>query len=190
MDNRIKKILDVDWREVKDFQPENFKVPYHGEKIKQSILKYGFSVPFAVWEKDGSYYCIDGHLRREILYELQHEGFKVPSTLPAYVLECADEKEAAEMLLEVFNTKSNPINYDILEMWSDSIGFDVDFGNLHMEMDVDVVDDVKEEKEHEDKHSITLNYVEDDYHQVKDALLKIAKSPEDAVWKLCFKTEK
>ena len=32
--------------------------------------------------------------------------------------------------------------------------------------------------------TITLKYTEDEYHIVKDALLKLAATPEQAIWKL------
>ena len=35
-----------------------------------------------------------------------------------------------------------------------------------------------------DLMSITLKYTEDEYHIVKDALLKLASTPEQAIWKL------
>ena len=35
-----------------------------------------------------------------------------------------------------------------------------------------------------DSMTITLKYTEDEYHIVKDALLKLASTPEQAVWKL------
>ena len=50
-----------------------------------------------------------------------------------------------------------------------------DYSDKNQEVDVD---------EFEDKMIIKLQYVEDEYHIVKDALLKIAPTPEQAVFKL------
>lgn len=66
------------------------------------------------------------------------------------------------------------------EDWEDWIGQDietepdqVDYSDKNKEIDVDDFDD---------KMVIKLNYTEDEYHQVKDALLKVAQTPEAAIW--------
>jgi len=52
---------------------------------------------------------------------------------------------------------------------------DVDYSEKNKEIDVD---------DFEDKICIKLEYTSDDYELVKNALLKIAATPEQAVWKL------
>ena len=52
---------------------------------------------------------------------------------------------------------------------------DIDYSDKNKEIDVD---------EFDDKMIIKLQYVEDEYHLVKDALLKIASTQEQAVYKL------
>ena len=51
----------------------------------------------------------------------------------------------------------------------------IDYSGKNKEIDVD---------DYDDKMIIKLKYVEDEYHTVKDALLKIAATPEQAVYKL------
>lgn len=41
------------------------------DRIKKSIMKYGFSFPFFVWEHNGFNYVLDGHGRRIALESLQ-----------------------------------------------------------------------------------------------------------------------
>jgi len=49
------------------------------------------------------------------------------------------------------------------------------FGDKNKELSLDDVTD---------SMTITLKYTEDEYHIVKDALLKLASTPEQAIWKL------
>ena len=43
LENRIYKTELIEWQQVKDLQPENIKIPYNYEYIKQSIIKYGIA---------------------------------------------------------------------------------------------------------------------------------------------------
>ena len=72
---------------------------------------------------------------------------------------------------------ANEWNSEDLDKWGlDVPTFDSqDYSDKNQEVDVD---------EFEDKMIIKLQYVEDEYHIVKDALLKIAPTPEQAVFKL------
>ena len=72
---------------------------------------------------------------------------------------------------------ANEWNSEDLDKWGlDVPGFDSqDYSDKNQEVDVN---------EFEDKMIIKLQYVEDEYHIVKDALLKIAPTPEQAVFKL------
>jgi hypothetical protein len=50
-----------------------------------------------------------------------------------------------------------------------------DYSDKNKEIDVDDLDGIM---------TIKLNYTEDEYWEVKEKLLKIAQTPEQAVWKL------
>ena len=52
---------------------------------------------------------------------------------------------------------------------------EVDYSDKNKELTLDDVTDLM---------SITLKYTEDEYHIVKNALLKLASTPEQAIWKL------
>lgn len=70
------------------------------EKLKRSILKYGFTAPIFVWESGGDYYILDGHQRLKALLSLREEGYDIP-LLPVAYIEAASEREAAEKLLYI-----------------------------------------------------------------------------------------
>lgn len=64
------------------------------EKIKASILKYGFSFPVFVWELN----ILDGHQRLAAVKELIEEGHEIDA-IPIVRIIAKNEKEAAEKLL-------------------------------------------------------------------------------------------
>jgi hypothetical protein len=158
MKDRIKKSIKIDWQKIKPLQPENVKLPYNTQHLKKSLLKYGFSLPFYVWESEGEYYCIDGHHRLDVLNELIAEGHKVPKELNAVEIEAKDRKEAISILVSVFNQKSNPFaeeyliefleveNIDIQEVSIESVNVVQDFSkgldfNNMTDNDVDIEGD-------------------------------------------------
>ena len=70
-------------------------------------------------------------------------------------------------------------NWDVEELtdWGLNIpNFDIEgFSDKNKELSLDDVND---------SMTIILKYTEDEYHIVKDALLKLASTPEQAIWKL------
>jgi hypothetical protein len=46
--------------------------------IKKSLLKYGVTFPFFIWEQNKVLYCLDGHGRRLALIELSKQGYIIP----------------------------------------------------------------------------------------------------------------
>jgi len=192
--NRINDTKLVDWQELVELQPSNLKVPYNIEYLKKSILKNGFAMPFYGWEHDGKVMVVDGHSRKDVLLDLIADGIDVPIFLPCTMVTAADEQEAVRLLVEVFNQKNNPIDQTARDMWFDDKDWEVnevDWEGVNMvgwgksEDEDDDKEKVEgKEKEKEDKMKITLDYVEDEYRMVKDALLKVSQTPEAAVWKL------
>ena len=99
MESRIGNLIDIDWRNnLHDLQPENIKTPTNLNFLKESLVKHGFALPFAVWNDQGKYYCIDGHTRKQVLSELVSEGVSVPTLLKAFEILAKDRKEAVEIL--------------------------------------------------------------------------------------------
>jgi hypothetical protein len=155
MKDRIKQSIKIDWQKIKALQPENVKLPYNTQHLKKSLLKYGFSLPFYVWESEGEYYCIDGHHRLDVLNELISEGHKVPKELNAVEIEAKDRKEAISILVDVMNQRSNPFaeeyliefleveNIDIQEVNIESVNVVQDFSkgldfNNMTDSDIDI----------------------------------------------------
>lgn len=99
--SRILKTEPVRWKDLKFIQQENFKEWHNNgdQKLQQSILKYQFVDPFKVWESEGVLYCLDGRHRFLDLTSIEASGQEIPEMLPATFLDCADMKEAAELVL-------------------------------------------------------------------------------------------
>lgn len=186
IDVKIKKMERVPWESIQDLQPMDFKNDYHSEKIKQSILKHNYASPIHVWDDNGQLYAVDGHLRMDLLKELKGEGVNIPDKLPVVFLDLPDRETAVKYLLEVFNTKSNPINQDSLNQWMEELNvtleeLDVSLDDLHVEID-DNIDDYADDDLSKDNESampkkpkieIELETV-NDLDQLKDEIEKIA----------------
>lgn len=67
------------------------------EKLKQSILKYGFSFPLFIWQNK----LLDGHQRLTAVKNLiNNDDIEIDGgKLPVVFIDAEDEKEAAEKLL-------------------------------------------------------------------------------------------
>lgn len=186
IDVKIKKMERVPWESIQDLQPMDFKNDYHSEKIKQSILKHNYASPIHVWDDNGQLYAVDGHLRMDLLKELKSEGADIPDKLPVVFLDLPDRETAVKYLLEVFNTKSNPINQDSLNQWMEELDvtleeLDVSLDDLHVEIE-DNMDDYADDDLSKDNESampkkpkieIELETV-NDLDQLKDEIEKIA----------------
>lgn len=117
VEDKIGLIIDFNWRDIVDLQPPNLKMDVDYRYIKDSFKENGFAVPFAVWKKGKSYYCVDGHSRKRALLELAEEGVDVPDTLKAYTIDVGSREEAIEVLLYVYNQTLNKIDGDALDTW-------------------------------------------------------------------------
>ena len=70
------------------------------DKIKLSIIKFGFSFPFFIWKGEGKNYLLDGHGRFGCLCKMQNDGYKIPP-LPVVYVDCKNKIEAKEKLLRL-----------------------------------------------------------------------------------------
>jgi len=185
IDVKIKKMERVPWESIQDLQPMDLKNDYHSEKVKQSILKNSYASPIHVWDDNGQLYAVDGHLRMDLLKELKSEGVNIPDTLPVVFLDLPDRETAVKYLLEVFNTKSNPINQDSLNQWMDELDvtleeLDVSMDDLHVDGDVDdsidgdgIAEDNKSDSLKKPTIEIQLETV-NDLEQLRNEIEKIA----------------
>lgn len=107
----------VDWRNLKDLQPDNIKLPQNYDHIKSSIKKHGFSQPFFVWKQKNDYFTIDGHTRKTVMLEMVADGEVIPDRLHGVLIDAKNKKEAIKILLDVYNQKHNQIAGEILFEW-------------------------------------------------------------------------
>lgn len=192
----IVKTEKVKWQDLKDLQPENLKIPYHNEKTKKSIIKNGFAQAIYVWQdpETQELYIADGHLRRELLVELVSDGFEVPDELSCTFLDntvIKTKQQASIILLEVFNTKKNPMDGNTLKDWLeeefnlsvDDVAFDdldlkFEVGELPTAEGTDKNNEVEEISGVFDDnlsgtkgfHKLTLLFNEDQYSLVAEVL--------------------
>ncbi len=68
------------------------------KKLKNAILKYGFSFPEFIWSHEGSEYTIDADRRNEALASLESDGYVIPP-VPVCHIHARDEAEAKEKIL-------------------------------------------------------------------------------------------
>lgn len=113
--NKIIKTELVEWRKVNWFQSDKFKdcKPGNLAKLKASLVKSSFAMPFMVWQRDNkSLLFLDGHHRHKAMMDLDKNGLNgepvlIPEMLPANFVECANEAEAAELLLTYSSVYAN-----------------------------------------------------------------------------------
>jgi hypothetical protein len=144
--NRIYKTELIEWQNVKDLQPDNLKLPYNYENIKNSILKYGVSKAYDVCILDGNLYWIDGHTRTQILFELLNDGVKIPKKLTGNFCDVKDRKEAIEILLEVHNQRQNPIAIEVLNDFIEVECIEVNVDSLNVMVEQVDLEDEEHEK--------------------------------------------
>jgi hypothetical protein len=112
------------------------------EKLKESIMQYGFVFPFFVWIDDNNEYWIhDGHQRQKALQALERENVIIPK-LPYARITADSKKEAAELLL-MLNSRYGEFNPDT----SFFDEFDIDF-NIPFEIpELNFISDMPSEDE-------------------------------------------
>jgi len=94
------------------------------DKIKLSILKYGFSFPFFCWKDNGKNWILDGHGRMATLCKMQKDGYLIPD-LPVVYVEADNIKQAKEKLLRLNSTYGRMSRESVLEFAEDiDLNFD------------------------------------------------------------------
>lgn len=130
-------------------------------------------------DKDGKYVVLGGNMRLKASTEV---GLK---ELPIVLADDWSEKQRKQFLIKDnvgfgewdFDQLANEWDVQELESWGVDIPHltDVDYSGKNQEIDID---------EFEEKMVIKLQYAEDEYHIVKEALFKIGPTPEQAILKL------
>jgi len=139
--SRIIKTEPINWRELQFIQQENFKewVNNGAEKLVESILKYQFIAPFMVWHSEGVNYCLDGRHRFLDLEKVSLSGAAVPELLPATFVDCANMKEAAELVLVYSSNYAKITQQGLLDFVNN---FDLDFPDMQAMLNIADFDDI------------------------------------------------
>ena len=94
------------------------------DKIKLSIIKFGFSFPLFVWKSGKTNYLCDGHGRFATLCKMQKDGYIIPP-LPVVYIQCKNKAEAKQKLLRLNSQYGKMTKESVLEFAEDlEINFD------------------------------------------------------------------
>lgn len=116
------KIELAEMTELQGTLKERTDIDY--DKIKLSIIKYGFSFPFFVWKGEGKNYILDGHGRFATLCKMQKDGYLI-QPLPVVYIEAESKDEAKQKLLRLNSQYGHMTKESVLEFCSDiDINFD------------------------------------------------------------------
>lgn len=96
------------------------------DKIKLSIIKYGFSFPFFVWNDGKKNYILDGHGRFATLCKMQKDGYDIPD-LPVVYVDCKDKNEAKQKLLRLNSQYGKMTKESVLDFTD---GLDLNFDEI------------------------------------------------------------
>lgn len=141
INSRIIKTEPINWRKLQFIQQENFKewVNNGAEKLVESILKYQFIAPFMVWQNEGINYCLDGRHRFLDLCSVSELGHNIPELLPATFIDCANMKEAAELVLVYSSNYAKITQQGLLDFVNN---FDLDFPDMQAMLNISDFDDI------------------------------------------------
>jgi len=121
------------FKELQGNLKELSKVNY--EKLKASILKYGFSFPIFCYKQKETHWILDAHQRLKTLKLLQEDGYYIPD-LPTVFIEAKDKREAKEKLLQL-NSNYGKFTDEGLYEFMNEPGFEIDSALLK---DIDLPD--------------------------------------------------
>lgn len=138
---------------LKSIDDENF------EKLKGSILKYGFSFPIFVWKNK----ILDGHQRLNAVKSLIESGETLKGgKLPIVNINAENEKEAAEKLL-LINSHYAKLDQDGFELFVKNFNIEID--DLSHLLEIDDIEIYIEDDEPESFRDINPDEVDpDDYN--------------------------
>ena len=117
---------------LKDLTETNYN------KLKESILKYGFISPFFAWFDGKVYWIIDAHQRYRVLTNLEKDGYDIPK-LPTVLIEAKDKRTAKELLLAI-NSKYGKMTAEGLYEFINEVNFEIDFDNIKGILDFPDID--------------------------------------------------
>ena len=150
-------------------------------KLKQSIQDFpdmlNYRAIVAVTDTDGKYMVLGGNMRLRALQEL---GIK---EVPVMLADHWTEEQRRAFIIKDnvgfgewdWDALANEWDGEKLSEWGLDIPIGQDFSDKNKEIDTDGF---------ADEVTISLKYSEADHAKVREALAKVAATPEQAVWKL------
>lgn len=137
---KVSDFLELD--ELTEFQGELKKrTDDDVEKIKKSILEYGFSFPFFVWNNGEVNYTLDGHGRIMTLKRMRKMGYDIPA-LPVVYVGAESEEEAKNLLLRLNSQYGKMTKDSILDFIGD---YEIDFEDLALPNGVISFEEIEDE---------------------------------------------
>lgn len=136
--------------DLKNFQGDLKTIePEEMEKLKKSIMKYGFSFPVFVWNGN----ILDGHQRVKAARALLKDGYETEGKkLPVVEINAKDRREAAEKLL-LINSRYAKIDQSGFDTFIKDFEIDIeDMSSLLEISDIEI--SIEEVKSNEDNDSI------------------------------------
>ena len=138
-------------------------------KLRNQILKHGFSFPFFVWKDKKINYTLDGHGRTGVVKTLLEEGYlfkngsgETTDKLPCDFISAKDKKEAKEKLLAL-NSQFGKITEQGFNDFITELNFEIDFESIKMDLELPEFEMVSLDKQEaeEDNYEIP-NEIETD----------------------------
>jgi len=117
---------------LKDLTETNYN------KLKQSILKYGFVSPFFSWYDGKTYWILDAHQRYRVLTNLEKDGCDIPK-IPTVLIQAKDKRTAKEILLAI-NSRYGKMTNDGLYEFINEPNFEIDFESISNILDFPDID--------------------------------------------------
>jgi len=97
-------------------------------KLRESILRFGFSFPVFVWGR-AKRYIVDGHQRVEVLKRLRDEGYEVPD-IPVVPIHASSKAEARKKLLTAVSQYGDVSVTGLADMLDDMDAANMDLSSV------------------------------------------------------------
>ena len=130
----------IDFKTLKPFQGDLKTLSNDNlNKLKNSIIKYGFTAPAFVWQSGKSKYILDAHQRMKALDSLFSDGYEIPD-IPIVYIQAKNKQITKEKLLHITSQygefdREGLDNY-ILDSGLDLSGLDIRLTNTELYLEV------------------------------------------------------
>jgi hypothetical protein len=116
--------LEAFQRDIKTITDENIA------KLKNSIIRYGFTAPVFIWDSPDGRKILDGHQRIKAVRALEMDGYTVPP-LPIDYIHADSEADAIERLLHITSQYAD-IDRAALDLFMEDYDLSIDDLDLRL----------------------------------------------------------